>query len=150
MLSGAGTTDPHSHDAGKRRAELAERELYNLGITFTVYSDQDVIDRILPFDVIPRLLSPADWQVIETGSKQRVKALNLFLHDVYHDGRILKDGVVPAELVYGNAYYREQMRGVSVPHDSCNGLWRRSCARPTWSLQSPGRQRPDTFRRVRG
>lgn len=101
-----------------RRAEIAERELYNLGITFTVYSERDVIDRILPFDVIPRIISPRDWDIIERGTKQRVAALNLFLHDVYHDGRIIKEGVVPAELVYGNAYYREQMRGVSVPHGS--------------------------------
>lgn len=101
-----------------RRAEIAERELYNLGITFTVYSERDVIDRILPFDVIPRIISPRDWDIIERGSKQRVAALNMFLHDVYHDGRIIKEGVVPAELIYGNAYYREQMRGVSVPHGS--------------------------------
>ncbi len=99
-----------------RRAETAERELYNLGITFTVYSERDVIDRILPFDVIPRIISPRDWDVIERGSKQRVTAINMFLHDVYHEGRILKDSVVPAELIYGNAYYREQMRGVAVPH----------------------------------
>lgn len=99
-----------------RRAEIAERELYNLGITFTVYSERDVIDRILPFDVIPRLLSPSDWDVIDRGSRQRVAAINLFLHDVYHDGAILRDGVVPTELVFGNEYYREQMRGVTVPH----------------------------------
>lgn len=99
-----------------RRAEIAERELYNLGITFTVYSERDVIDRILPFDVIPRLLSPGDWGVIDHGSRQRVTAINMFLHDVYHDGKILKDGVVPSELIFGNEYYREQMRGVAVPH----------------------------------
>ncbi|MEQ8397052.1 circularly permuted type 2 ATP-grasp protein [Thalassobaculum sp.] len=101
-----------------RRSDIAERELYNLGITFTVYSERDVIDRILPFDVIPRIISPRDWDIIERGSKQRVNAINLFLHDVYHEAHILKDGTVPAELIYGNAYYREQMRGIAVQHGS--------------------------------
>lgn len=100
----------------RRRAQAAERELYNLGITFTVYSDRDAIDRILPFDVIPRILSAADWRIIEAGVKQRVRALNLFLHDVYHDQKILADGVVPAELVLGNANYRHQMTGVDLAH----------------------------------
>ena len=63
----------------QRRAELAERELFNLGITFTVYSERNAIDRILPFDVIPRVLTAADWRTIESGVKQRVQAINLFL-----------------------------------------------------------------------
>lgn len=99
----------------RRRARDAERELYNLGITFTVYSDRDAIDRILPFDVIPRVITKDDWRTIESGVKQRVGALNLFLHDVYHDQKILKDGIVPAELVVGNKNYREEMRGLDVP-----------------------------------
>ena len=66
----------------RRRARDAERELFNLGITFTVYSDRDVIDRILPFDVIPRILSQKDWATIEAGVKQRVAAINLFLADI--------------------------------------------------------------------
>jgi uncharacterized circularly permuted ATP-grasp superfamily protein len=100
----------------QRRAELAERELYNLGITFTVYSERDAIDRILPFDVIPRVLTAADWQTIETGVKQRVAAINQFLDDVYHGQRILKDGIVPADLVLGNANFRHQMIGHDLPH----------------------------------
>lgn len=100
----------------RRRARAAEAELYNLGITFTVYTDREAIDRILPFDVIPRLLSPEDWRTIESGVKQRVAALNLFLHDLYHAKKILKDGVVPAELVRGNKNYRPEMEGVDVPH----------------------------------
>jgi uncharacterized circularly permuted ATP-grasp superfamily protein len=99
----------------RRRARDAERELYNLGITFTVYSDREAIDRILPFDVIPRVISQADWRTVEAGVKQRVAALNLFLHDVYHDGRILADGIVPAELVRGNPNYRPEMEGFAVP-----------------------------------
>src|SRR5260221_9044946 len=85
----------------QRRALAAEQELYNLGITFTVYSDKDAIDRILPFDLIPRVLSAAEWNTVETGVVQRVAALNLLLHDVYHDQKILKDGVIPADLIIG-------------------------------------------------
>lgn len=99
----------------KQRAADAERELFNLGITFTVYTEKDAIDRILPFDVIPRILSAATWAKIEAGVKQRVKALNLFLHDIYHDRKILKDGVVPAELVLGNSCYRPEMVGLDLP-----------------------------------
>jgi uncharacterized circularly permuted ATP-grasp superfamily protein len=101
----------------RRRSRDALEELYDLGITFTVYSDRDVIDRILPFDVIPRVISPADWKTIDTGVQQRVAALNLFLKDIYNDRKILKDKVVPADLVLGNANYREEMVGLSVPGD---------------------------------
>ena len=99
----------------RQRAADAERELFNLGITFTVYTDKDAIDRILPFDVIPRVLSATAWATIESGVIQRVKALNLFLHDVYHDRKILKDGVVPADLVLKNSCYRPEMIGVDLP-----------------------------------
>src|SRR5918993_473319 len=90
----------------KRRALEAEAELQDLGITFTVYSDKDATDRVLPFDVIPRVLSAEEWRLVESGVCQRVAALNLLLHDLYHGQRILKDGVIPAELVLGNANYR--------------------------------------------
>jgi uncharacterized circularly permuted ATP-grasp superfamily protein len=99
----------------RARARGAENELFNLGITFTVYTDRKSIDRILPFDVIPRVLSPRDWEIIESGVKQRVAALNLFLYDIYHDEKILKDGVVPKELVLGNANYRPEMCGFDPP-----------------------------------
>ena len=100
----------------RRRAAAAEAELYNLGITFTVYSEKDAIDRILPFDVIPRVLSPDEWLHIESGVIQRVTALNLLLHDLYHDQKILKDGVIPPDLVLGNSQYRPVMQGVDLPH----------------------------------
>ena len=122
-------TSPSPHAAGvcrrlsgmdlaelRRRAQAAEHELFNLGITFTVYSERGSIDRILPFDVIPRILSAEDWRIIETGVRQRVSALNAFLHDVYHEQKILKDGVVPPELVRGNANFRPAMQGVDLPH----------------------------------
>jgi uncharacterized circularly permuted ATP-grasp superfamily protein len=98
-----------------QRAREAENELFNLGITFTVYSDKDAIDRILPFDVIPRILTAAEWGHIERGVIQRVNALNLFLWDVYHGQKILKDGVVPRDLVLTNGNYRPEMAGLDPP-----------------------------------
>ena len=99
----------------RRRAGVAGDELYNLGITFTVYSDKDAIDRILPFDLIPRVLSAAEWDQVERGVVQRVTALNAFLHDIYHDQKILADGVVPRALVVGNPSFRPEMIGLDVP-----------------------------------
>ncbi len=99
----------------RRRADAAEAELYNLGITFTVYSERDAIDRILPFDLIPRVLTAREWDTIERGVVQRVTAINRFLWDIYHDQAILKDGVVPRELVLGNPNFRPEMMGLDVP-----------------------------------
>jgi len=97
------------------RALDAERELYNLGITFTVYSESDAIDRILPFDVIPRVLSRQEWAHLEAGVTQRVQALNLFLADVYGAGKIFRDGIIPEDLVKENDNYRPEMVGLDVP-----------------------------------
>ena len=102
----------------KRRNKAAERELYNLGITFTVYSDAGAIDRILPFDLLPRPISARDWETLERGCKQRVTALNAFLADIYNDRQILKDGVVPEDIVLGNKNYRPEMEGVRLPHNA--------------------------------
>jgi uncharacterized circularly permuted ATP-grasp superfamily protein len=99
----------------RERSQDAERELFTLGITFTVYSDRTAIDRILPFDVIPRVITAADWRTIDRGVKQRIKALNLFLWDVYHDRKILKDGLVPSDLVLGNSNYQPEMVGYNPP-----------------------------------
>ncbi|HEY2131772.1 MAG TPA: circularly permuted type 2 ATP-grasp protein [Acetobacteraceae bacterium] len=101
-------------DALRTRAAAAEHDLINLGITFTVYTDATAIDRILPFDCIPRILTAAEWRVLEAGVKQRVTALNLFLHDIYHQRRIITDGVVPADLILGNSNYRPEMEGFPV------------------------------------
>ncbi len=98
-----------------QRNKAAERELKNLGITFTVYSDAGAIDRILPFDPLPRQISAADWKSLEAGCKQRVAALNAFLGDVYGKQKILKDGVVPRDLVLQNKHFREEMMGVKLP-----------------------------------
>ena len=105
-----------SIDALKERAAAANAELYNLGITFTVYSDARTIDRILPFDVLPRVLSAAEWRHLESGIVQRITALNLLLDDIYHDQRVLRDGIVPPDLILGNHNYRPLMRGIDVPH----------------------------------
>ena len=102
-------------DALRRRAADAERDLLERGITFTVYSDATAIDRILPFDLIPRVITAEEWRTLEAGVIQRVRALNLFLHDVYHDQKILADGVVPRELVLGNAGYCQAMVGFNPP-----------------------------------
>ncbi|MCQ8278805.1 circularly permuted type 2 ATP-grasp protein [Acetobacteraceae bacterium KSS8] len=102
-------------DELRRRASAAEAELYNLGITFTVYSERDSIDRILPFDLIPRILTAAEWDVVERGVVQRVTAINQFLWDIYHDQKILKDGVLPRDLVLGNSNFRPEMMGLDVP-----------------------------------
>jgi uncharacterized circularly permuted ATP-grasp superfamily protein len=93
----------------------AERDLLERGITFTVYSDATAIDRILPFDLIPRVITATEWQQIETGVIQRVRALNMFLHDVYHGQKILADGVVPRDLVLGNQAYCTTMVDFDVP-----------------------------------
>jgi len=99
----------------KRRAREAGSHLFNLGITFTVYTDRDSIDRVLPFDAIPRVLSGADWARINAGVQQRVAAINAFLADVYNDGKILRDGVVPEDLVRGNKHYLRGMEGFTPP-----------------------------------
>ena len=101
-------------DALRARAAAAENELIDLGVTFTVYSDAAAIDRILPFDCIPRILAAAEWRLLEAGVKQRVAALNLFLHDIYHGRKIIADGVIPAALVLGNANYRPEMENFPV------------------------------------
>lgn len=101
-------------EALRVRAAAAENDLINLGITFTVYSEATAIDRILPFDCIPRVITANEWARIEAGVRQRVAALNLFLHDVYHEQKILRDGVVPGDLVLGNANYRPEMQDFPI------------------------------------
>jgi uncharacterized circularly permuted ATP-grasp superfamily protein len=101
-------------DALRTRAQAAEGDLFNLGITFTVYSEASAIDRILPFDCIPRIIAAREWAVLERGVKQRVQAINLFLADIYNARHIVRDGVVPADLIYNNSNYRPEMEGFPV------------------------------------
>lgn len=102
-------------DTLQKRAEAAQQELINLGITFTVYTERDAIDRILPFDVIPRLIAAAEWASVEAGVLQRVRALNLFLDDIYSRQRILADGVVPAAMVKGHPAFYPEIAGLAPP-----------------------------------
>ncbi len=95
--------------------ERAERSFLHEGITFSVYGEESAQERIIPIDIIPRLISAEDWEFLERGLRQRIKALNLFLCDIYGHGRILSDGVVPVDLVRGCPQYRIEMRGVHVP-----------------------------------
>ena len=98
-----------------REAHLA---LNTEGVTFTVYSEQaEGIERVLPFDVIPRIIPAAEWSGLEAGLKQRVRALNLFLKDIYHQQRVLKDGVIPPELIYQGKDFRREVFGIDPPHD---------------------------------
>ena len=105
-------------DELRQRSHDAELELYNFGVTFTVYTQKDAIDRILPFDAIPRPIAADEWAGLERGVSQRVAALNRFLRDVYHERHILADGIVPPDVVFTNPNYRPEMEGVSVPHDT--------------------------------
>jgi len=98
-----------------QKREEAERAFHRVGITFAVYGDDGGTERLIPFDIVPRIIPAAEWRLLERGLKQRVQALNLFLADIYHEQRILKAGVVPAERVLGNAQYRPEMQGMNVP-----------------------------------
>ncbi len=100
-----------------RKDELAKKLFMSQGITFTVYSSGEGIEKIFPFDIIPRIISNTEWLRIEAGIKQRLKALNIFLKDIYHQQFILKDGVVPAALVYSCPQFLREMMHVDVPHD---------------------------------
>ncbi len=100
------------------RRKLADSAFLTQGITFTVYSEKDDIERTLPFDVVPRIINGKEWTQIEEGLVQRLTALNLFCRDVYHEQHILRDNKVPAELVLGAGFYRREMIGVPVPRDT--------------------------------
>ena len=100
-----------------KKEDLAKRLFMSQGVTFTVYSSGEGIEKIFPFDIIPRIITSSEWDFIERGIMQRLKALNLFLKDVYNEQFILKDGIVPVELIYSCPHYLREMQGVKVPHD---------------------------------
>jgi uncharacterized circularly permuted ATP-grasp superfamily protein len=93
----------------------AERLLLQMGITFNVYGDSAGTERIFPFDLIPRIVPADEWSLIERGLQQRVRALNAFIDDIYHDQKILKDGTIPAEVILSAASYRKQCHGLNPP-----------------------------------
>ena len=102
-----------------RYKHAAERLLLQMGITFNVYGDTAGTERIFPFDLIPRIIAADEWDHIERGLKQRVHALNCFIDDIYHDRKILKNGVIPSEVVLSAASYRKQCHGLNPPR----GVW---------------------------
>ena len=102
-----------------RRQGAAERALLHMGITFNVYGDNAGTERIFPFDIIPRIIEAREWDVVERGLKQRIEALNLFIDDVYHEQRILKDGVIPQEIIRSARSYRAACAGFHPPQ----GIW---------------------------
>jgi uncharacterized circularly permuted ATP-grasp superfamily protein len=102
----------------RHRQQAADRAFLNQGVTFTVYGNDEGTERIFPYDILPRIITGAEWSVVERGLAQRLLALNLFLKDIYHEGRILAEGVVPRELVYSCPHYRREMCGVRVRRDT--------------------------------
>lgn len=101
----------------QQRKNAADVTFLNQGITFTVYGHDEGTERIFPYDLIPRIITHSEWDTIERGLIQRITALNLFLHDIYHEGRILQQNIVPRDLVYTCKHYRRQMKGVQVQKD---------------------------------
>jgi len=106
-----------SQDELRKRQLEADRAFLTQGITFTVYGDDQGTERIFPFDLLPRIITSREWDTLERGLAQRLTAVNLFLKDIYHEGRILAERVVPPELVYSCKHYRREMRGVKVHKD---------------------------------
>ncbi len=104
----------------ERRQQACELSFLHQGITFTVYGEKGSngqgTERIIPTDLLPRIITAAEWARIERGLTQRILALNLFLRDIYTDGRVLKDGIVPREMIFGSKNYRREMRNLPVPH----------------------------------
>ena len=101
----------------RRRKQAADLSFLNQGITFTVYGRDEGTERIFPYDLLPRIVTSQEWALVERGLEQRIVALNLFLKDIYHEGKILDDGIVPREIVYTCKHFRRQMKGLRVPRD---------------------------------
>jgi uncharacterized circularly permuted ATP-grasp superfamily protein len=128
MFEAEGTPRPHYAAAASRlnslgaesfarRVKMADVSFRNQGITFTVYSDQRGVEKIFPFDLIPRIIPANEWDTIERGLTQRITALNMFCQDIYHGQRILREKVIPPELIYGAKMFRREMFGVNVPRN---------------------------------
>lgn len=130
MLEADGSPRPHCRayrewlnaqppeELAKKRAE-ADALFHRVGITFAVYGENAGTERLIPFDIVPRIIPAAEWTTLEAGLKQRVKALNCFIADIYHDQEILRAGVIPEEQILCNAQYRPEMQGIDVP----NGIY---------------------------
>ena len=126
MFEGDGRVRPHyralqervaamTRDEFDRKRQLADATFLSQGVTFTVYSDNRGTERIFPFDLIPRIVPSREWEHLERGLRQRITALNLFLHDIYHDQRILREKVIPEEIIRSAKHFRPEFMGVDVP-----------------------------------
>jgi hypothetical protein len=104
-------------DALEYRRQEAELLFRRIGITFAVYGDAEAQERLIPFDVIPRIVSAKEWSMLERGLKQRVRALNMFLRDIYHGRDVLRANVIPEDLIFQNPVFRPEMNGQDVPHE---------------------------------
>ncbi len=98
-----------------QKRDEAERAFHRVGITFAVYGEDSGTERLIPFDIVPRIIPADEWKTLDRGLRQRVQALNMFLHDIYHGQAILKAGRLPAERVLGNTQFRSEMSGMDVP-----------------------------------
>ena len=126
MFSAPGVVRPHYQELLERFAELADGDIerrqalatdtfLNQGVTFTVYSDNQGTERIFPFDLIPRIIPHREWEHVERGLVQRIQALNLFLHDLYHEQHIIREGLIPEEVVLSGRHFRKEFVGFDVP-----------------------------------
>ena len=105
------------------RRQIAEATIQEMGVSFTVYTEEGNIDRAWPFDIIPRTISADDWKVAEAGLKQRLKVLNMFIDDLYHDQKVIKDGIIPEHIIKDSKNFRPECVGVSPPY----GVWAHIC-----------------------
>lgn len=106
-----------SADDLNKKEDLAKRLFMSQGITFTVYNSGEGIEKIFPFDIIPRIITAQEWTFVERGIKQRLTALNLFLKDVYSNQFIIKDGIIPIDIIYSCPHFLREMYNLQVPHD---------------------------------
>lgn len=128
MFNADGSVRPHykavlerlselSPEEFNRKREAVELSFLREGVTFTVYGDESGTERIFPFDLIPRIIPSSEWDYLERGLEQRIRALNMFLYDVYHDQRILKEKIIPEETVLSAKHFRKEFMGFKVPRD---------------------------------
>jgi uncharacterized circularly permuted ATP-grasp superfamily protein len=128
MFSGPGVVRPHysklfarfkemEREEFERKRALAASTFLTQGVTFTVYNDKEGTERIFPFDLVPRIIPAEEWDLVERGLVQRITALNLFLHDIYHTQNILRDGVIPKQIVWEAAHFRPEFMHFDVPRN---------------------------------
>jgi uncharacterized circularly permuted ATP-grasp superfamily protein len=115
--------DSLGHDALDIRKSAADMAIMEMGITFTVYSDEGNIDRAWPFDIIPRIIENKEWLRVETGLKQRLKALNCFINDTYNEQRFIKEGLIPANIITSSSNFLQECVGVQPKF----GAWANIC-----------------------